>query len=144
MYARITTWLVLFLVASAVASPCTAGEARDGMLIHITAGPDDPHRVLMALHMAELMSTDHPTLVYLDIDAVYVVLKGATVLEHAPFPNSKQLLASLLDKGVQIMACPGCLQAAGKSADDLQEGIHVADKAAFFELTSGRVITLDY
>jgi hypothetical protein len=42
------------------------------------------------------------------------------------------------------MACPGCLKAAGKTAADLAPGIQVADKAAFFGFTKGRILTLDY
>jgi hypothetical protein len=36
------------------------------------------------------------------------------------------------------------LEAAGKSAEDLMEGIQVANKEAFFDFTDGRILTLDY
>ncbi len=137
--------IVAFALLLAVATPLPAADtAQDGVLIHITAGPDDPHRVLMALRMAELMSTDHPTVVYMDIDAVHVALKGATPLQHEPFADSATLLQKLIDNGVRIMACPGCLEAAGKSPEDLRKGISVAEKSAFFDFTDGRILTLDY
>jgi hypothetical protein len=34
----------------------------------------------------------------------------------------------LLNKGTTIMACPGCLKAAGKIPEDLREGIILTDK----------------
>lgn len=49
-----------------------------------------------------------------------------------------------MKKGIDIMACPGCLKAAGKSADDLMEGVMVADKEKFFNFTDGRILTIDY
>lgn len=45
---------------------------------------------------------------------------------------------------VTLMACPGCLKAAGKSVGDLAPGVKVAEKEAFFSFTRGRILTLDY
>ena len=43
-----------------------------------------------------------------------------------------------------LYACPGCLAAAGKTAEDLRKGVQLATKKVFFGFTSGRVLTLDY
>ena len=117
---------------------------RDGIFIHLSHGPEEPHRVLMALRMAELMAADKDVLVYLDITGIEVVLAGAEPIEHATFPASSEQIPRLLELGVPLYACPGCLQAAGKTADDLMEGIQVANKDAFFGFTEGRILTLDY
>jgi predicted peroxiredoxin len=117
---------------------------RDGVFIHVSHGADDPHRLLMALTMAKLMAADKDVLVYFDIKAVAVVLKDAPDLTYAHFQSSLALLAELKEKGVPLMACPGCLKAAGKTADDLAPGIRIADKDAFFSFTRGRILTLDY
>jgi len=42
------------------------------------------------------------------------------------------------------MACPSCLAEAGKTKEDLKEGIRIADKETFFDFTEGRIISLDY
>jgi hypothetical protein len=42
------------------------------------------------------------------------------------------------------MACPGCLRVAGKTENDLMEGVKIADKNKFFNFTSGRILTIDY
>jgi predicted peroxiredoxin len=118
--------------------------SRDGVFIHLSHGKDDPHRVLMALNMAVMMSEDHDVLVYCDIKGIEVVLKDAEDIAFSHFPTSKTSLAALAKKGVVVMACPGCLKAAGKTAEDLAPGIQVAKKDAFFSFTKGRILTLDY
>ena len=57
-----------------VMEPEVAAPPRDGVVIHISHGPEDAHRVLMALQMAVLMAADHDVLVYLDIHGIDVVL----------------------------------------------------------------------
>jgi predicted peroxiredoxin len=121
-----------------------AAETRDGVLIHVTHGTDDPHRVVMALNMARIMSADHPVLVYFDIKGIEVVVKDAEDISYAQFPSSKEQLSALAKQGVTLMACPGCLKAAGKTAEDLATGVQVAEKDKFFSFTAGRIIVLDY
>lgn len=118
--------------------------SRDGVLVHITHGNDDPHAVLMGLKKAVMMSEDHDVLVYFDVKGVEVVLKEAPDLAHAPFPSSKTQLKDLMEKGVGLLACPGCLKAAGKKPEDLMPGVQVAVKDAFFDFTRGRILTFAY
>lgn len=127
---------------TAVSQNQIAGD--DGMLIHITHGYGDAHRVLMALQMARIMSDEKKVLVYLDIEAVQFVLKNSKDIMYQPFPTAHTQLSYLMEHGVTIMACPGCLQAAGKSKDDLMPGINVASKEAFYNFADGKIITLDY
>ena len=97
-------------------APPPETAARDGMFIHITAGIDNPHRVAMALNMATIMSEDKDVILYFDIKGIEVVLKDSPDITYAQFPGSKAQLAALAEKGITIMACPGCLKAAGKTA----------------------------
>lgn len=133
--------LIAILVFS---GPASGAEKRDGVFIHISHGAESAHRVLMALNMANMWAEDHPVLVYFDIKGIDVVLKDAKDITYAHFPSAKTALANLLKKGVVVMACPGCLKAAGKTPADLAAGIKVADKKQFFGFTEGRIITLDY
>lgn len=116
----------------------------DGVFLHISSGPEEPHRVLMALKMAELMAADKEVLVYFDIKGIEVVLADADDIAYTEFLSSKAQLANLMELGVPLYACPGCLKAAGKSPEDLAEGIQVANKDAFFDFTEGRILSLDY
>ncbi len=107
-------------------------------------GTDDPHRLLMALSMATMMSEDHDVLVYFDIKGIEAVLKDAGDISYSHFTPSKAQLAELQRRGITLMACPGCLKAAGKTAADLAPGVQVAEKARLFSFTKGRILTLDY
>lgn len=117
---------------------------KDGVFIHITAGYENPHRVLMPLKMALNMSKDKNVLIYLDIEAPKLVVKNAQDLNHGDFENLKTYLKMLLDAGVGIYACPTCLKLAGYEEKDLIDGIKIAQKDRFFDFTKGRIITLDY
>ena len=117
---------------------------KDGVFIHITVVPEDNHRLLMPLKMASMMRDTHDVAVYLDINGVLAVLKDSPDVTHETFPSSQTLLKELIEAGVPVMACPGCLKAAGKTPEDLMDGVKVADKATFFNFTKGRILTIDY
>ncbi len=148
------TKTILFLVLTALAVSCnpTATETpmneekpSDGIFIHLSHGPEDPHRVLMALRMAEIMSEDKDVLVYLDIKAVHVVLKDSeNITMEGDFPESHKQLRTLIEKGVELQVCPGCLKAAGRSPEDVMDGVSIADKEKFFNFTEGRILSLSY
>lgn len=137
--------LSLLVASLLLALPVSSQEApRDGVFIHISHGPTDAHRALMGLTMATRMAADKDVLVYLDIDAVHLVLKDATPVTQEVFKSSDVLIRQLLEAKVTVMACPTCLMVAGKKPSDLIEGVQVADKEAFFSFTAGRILTLDY
>lgn len=122
----------------------TMVAARDGVFYHISSGMDNPHKVVMALKMANLMAEDKDVLVYFDIKGIEVVLNDAEDISYPTFPTASESLEKLLDRGLAVYACPSCLEAAGKSEADLRPGIKSANKEAFFSFTQGRIITLDY
>jgi predicted peroxiredoxin len=131
----------------AIALPLHSEDAvpTDGAFIHLSAGPDNPHRVLMALKMAVVMAEGNKdVLVYCDIEAVKLLLKDAPDVTHNAFDSSAALLAKLAKMNVPVRACPSCLKAAGKTPEDLLPGIKTADRDEFFSFTKGRILTLDY
>jgi predicted peroxiredoxin len=138
------SFFVLMLLFACQSSNNQTSNQKDGVFIHISHGSEDAHRVLMGLQMATLMSETQDVLVYFDIKGIEVVLNNAEDLTFSHFPSSKTNLKTLLEKGVTVYACPGCLKAAGKTADDLMEGINVAEKDGFFNFTKGRILTIDY
>ena len=116
----------------------------DGVFIHISEGYEDAHRALMPLKMATIMADDKDVLIYMDIHAVNLLVKGAGDLTHDGFESAHTYIKQLVDMGVGIYACPTCLEVAGFAADDLMSGIQTAQKDKFFNFTEGRIITLDY
>ncbi len=139
-------WVVgLVGLAAGCRAPGPAdGAPRDGVFIHITRGADDPHAALMGLRMATLMAAERDVLVYCDLKGVEVVLADAPDLRHADFESARTLLRGLLDRGVPVLVCPGCLRAAGHRPEDVEPGVQMADKDRFFSFTRGRILTLDY
>lgn len=138
---------ILYAVSGCVvdnSSQVIAEKHRDGVFIHVSHGPEAPQRVAMALSMAEKMSEDRDVLVYFDITGVQVVLNDSVDIAFGQFASSKTQLKKLLEKGVGLYVCPGCLQAAGKSGADVLEGVEIAEKEAFFDFTKGRILSLDY
>lgn len=119
-------------------------KPKDGVIIHISEGYNDPHKVLMPMKMAVMMAEDKDVLVYLDINAVELLVKGAKDLEHKDFDTFQTYLKQLIDKKAGVYACPTCLKAAGFKPEDLLEGVQTAQKDKFFNFTEGRIITLDY
>jgi predicted peroxiredoxin len=118
--------------------------ANDGLFLHISSGYDNPHKVLMALKMAVMMSMDKDVIVYIDIKGVEMLVKKSKDIKFKDFPTLFELLDQLAAKKVTVMACPTCLKIAGFKPEDLRPGIIVAQKDKFFNFTKGRIVTLDY
>lgn len=140
-------WLFLVglvLLGGIAAMKAPGPEQRDGIFIHVSHGTDEPHRVAMALRMAEIMEGQRDVLVYFDIGGIDACLKNAPDIQLSRMPSSKAQIQKLIARKVTIMACPACLQAAGKTRGDLDEGIQIADKDKFFTFTKGRILTIDY
>ena len=125
-------------------SAMTVNSVRDGIFIHITESYNDPHRVLMPLKMAAMMSMDKDVIVYMDIRAVELLVKGAKDMNFADFESAQTYIRQLIDNKVIVCACPTCLKIAGFKPEDLIDGVQVAMKDKFFNFTKGRIITLDY
>ena len=119
-------------------------KVKDGVFIHISEGENDPHKVLMPLKMALLMSEDKDVLVYMDIKAAELCVNEAEDIEHPEFDSFKSYIKQLKEAGVGLYVCPSCLKIAGLNPEDLIEGIDIASKDRFFDFTEGRILSLDY
>jgi predicted peroxiredoxin len=122
----------------------TAEKPKDGAFIHISKGSEDTHAVLMALMLADKFSTSNDVLVFFDKQGIEMVVKGAPNLQMEPFDDSDTIFGRLLERNVEILACPACLKKAGYGEEDLREGVKIAEKEHFFDFTEGRILTLDY
>jgi len=87
-----------------------SAPVKDGVFIHITESYNDPHRVLMPLKMAVLMSTDKDVIVYLDIHAVEMLVKGARDMTYADFESFQTYIAQLTRKGGWSLCLPHLLE----------------------------------
>jgi predicted peroxiredoxin len=119
----------------------TQPKLRDGVNIRISQGTDYPHRVLMALRIAEVVSGVHDVLVYLDIKGNELALEDKPDIQLEEFSSSKIQLQRLAEEKVTLMACPSCLKATGKLPSDLVPEVKIADKDLFFTCAKGRILT---
>lgn len=119
-------------------------DVRDGLFIHITKGYEHAHEILMPLKMASMMAQDRDVLVYMDIEAVKLLVKDAKDIQYADFESAHTYIAKIKELGGTVMACPTCLKIAGFKPEDLREGVEIANKDKFFNFTKGRILTLDY
>lgn len=121
-----------------------AEKKTDGVFIHISKGAEDTHDVLMALMLADKFSTTNDVLVFFDKDGIDMVTDGAPNLEMEPFDSSDDIFGRLVNRGVQILACPACMKISGLEKSDLRNGFTIAEKERFLDFTEGRILTLDY
>lgn len=132
--------------SQAAGAEMKAPRPNDGIFVHLTQGRKDPHRVWMALNMAMMMSDakDKDVCVYLDIDAVEVVVDKEKDVQFKDKLSAKTMIKRLLTARVPVYVCPGCLQVAGFTPEELMPGVRLADKNGFFDFTEGRILTIDY
>ena len=124
--------------------PSSPEPKTDGAFIHISKGAEDAHTVLMALMLADKFSTSNDVLLFFDKKGIDMVVEGAPNLEMDPFDDSDEIFERMLERHVEILACPACLKASGYEESDLRKGVKIAEKERFFDFTEGRILTLDY
>ena len=83
-------------------------------------------------------------IMFLDIEAVHLLVEGAPDVAMEGFPSSHEQIKKLIDAGVVIQACPTCLKVAGYSEENLMEGVILANKEKFFTFTQGKILSIDY
>lgn len=129
-------------VETATITPPSSG--KNGVLIHMTEGPQDRFKVCLALKVAEDMAAENEVLVYMDHRATEVAFKATKDFEWNPFPKYKAQIAKLKQMGVRLTVCRPCLDAFFAKAADVMPEVEVVNPADIANFTSGRVMTLDY
>lgn len=142
IYTLLSLYILLTIPAFAQSSE---GSVRDGVLIHITHGREDAHRLLMGFKMAlNMADAGKDVIIYCDIEAVKVLTEKAKDVKHKDFPSLDEMITKLNAMGVKIMACPTCMKVAGINEKQLRKEVLVANRDYFFNFTKGRILTLDY
>ena len=140
----LATCVVILLITPIAHAQLEVNPPREGVFFHIKSGTEDAHTILMPLSLALKMAATTDVVLFFDIKGIHVVLKDAPDLQYSSFESSHILLKKLLEQGIGVYVCPMCLNAEGKSADDLMEGVQVMTPEVFFGFTKGRILTLDY
>jgi predicted peroxiredoxin len=109
------------LGATCLAVPAFAG-ATDPLFVNLTT--DDPHRAMMGIGFAQKqLERGHPVSIFFNDRGVHVVS-----LKHAgTFSEHQKVIAGMLAKGGQIIACPTCIKHFGIAEADLVPGAVVGN-----------------
>lgn len=116
----------------------------DGVFIHVSSGYNNPQKASMALSLAVKMAESQDVTLFFDIEGVKLLTKDSEDIQMKNFMTVHSALDTLIQKDVQIMACPMCMAKANIKTEQLKEGILVAEAEKFFSFTKGRILTLDY
>jgi predicted peroxiredoxin len=120
------------------------GQMNEKLLVHLSSGIDEPHSLMMGLQKAmTAQDAGNEVFVFMDVHATQLALKS-TNLQFADFAPSQDLIASLIDKGVNIYVCPHCLMVNGGKIEDVQAGIQPLSMDALMNFMNGGVTALDY
>ena len=110
------------------------GEARQSLLIKVTAGGDAPERCSQAFTVAGTAAASSiPVSLWLTGEAAWFALPGRAAEFSLPHAASlAELLESVLQWG-QVTLCTQCAERRGIGSADLLPGIRMGGAAAFIE-----------
>lgn len=115
------------------------------LMVHISSGVDEPHSQMMGLQKAlKAKEAGSDVFLFMDVKATDLALKS-TNINFADFPPSQELIATLIEKGVEVYVCPHCLMVNGNKMDEVQDEIKELTMESMMKFSSGGgVTTLDY
>ena len=143
--------LLSFLVSTTIVNDnkqsATTSEnmMKNKLIVHISSGVDNPHAQMMGLQKAlKAKEAGSEVFLFMDVKATDLALKSTNV-KFADFPSSPELIADLIDKGVDVYVCPHCLMVNGNNMSEVQTGIKELAMDSMMKFSNGSgVTTLDY
>lgn len=114
--------LVLVLASQPLGKTATA-ETAETLIVNLTS--DDVWTAQMALGFAKAIREDgHDVVLYLNVRAVGFA--NESIPQHRTALTGKtphELIAELIEAGVQVFVCPGCTRQAGLDIDQRLDGV---------------------
>lgn len=121
-------------------------EAKGIVLINITSGKEDLHAVTMACQLAGHALDDGRTVVlFLNVRAPEFArqdLSEEFVLRDNP--PLRDMLASLMARGAQMVVCPHCMEVMGVGEGDLIKGARAASRQTLFAHLGPDTVVFSY
>ena len=147
----VTSLLLSFLVSTVIASNNKQSHnASDKMMhgklmVHISSDVTVPHSQMMGLQKAlNAKEEGSEVFLFMDVKATSLALK-TTNIKFADFAPSQELIADLIEKGVEVYVCPHCLMVNGNNMGEVQPGIQELTMESMMKFSNGGgVTTLDY
>ena len=118
---------------------------REGVVIHLTKGPNNPDIVIIAMNLAIVMSEKQNVIVYLDCDGVKSFFSDSPDMNYGYYQSTLVAVRNLsVMDNVKILASKTSLRAASKSAENLIKGITAINDEELADLIKGNFFTIDY
>lgn len=114
--------LAVLLTIGALAALPAAAETEGTLIVNLTT--DESHRADMAMAFSKgMMERGHPIVVWLNDKGVLIAAQ-----EHAgKFAAQQETLATLINDGATVIACPMCMKHYGVAETDLLDGVQVGN-----------------
>jgi predicted peroxiredoxin len=147
---RTSTLLVLLVALALLATGCgpvsAAREGKPVAVVNLTAGPQQTHRVWMALRLAEhLVESGRAVIVFLNVDAAPLASrKLGEDVGLAGKPPLREMVAMLSKKGVTILVCPECAELTGVAEADLVPGAKMATRESLLGPLDDSAVVFSY
>lgn len=123
----------------------TAASSASSMFFNITSGPENPHPVTMALQLAGHALDDNRSVVlFFNVRGVLIpTIQLPDTLAFGDRPI-KEMLADLIERGVEVHVCPHCMSALEVDATDLIAGARVTNREMLFSNLMGNTAVFTY
>ena len=111
-----------------------AASAKAVLVLNVTSGAEDLHRVTMALQLAgHALDDGRDVLVFLNVRApVFATKNCPDSMAFRRNPPIREMLASLMERGAKVHVCPHCMMAMGVAESDLMPGAEVTTREKLF------------
>ena len=106
---------------------------RHTVVFNITSGSDDSHPVTMAMQLAgHALDDGRNVVLFFNVKGVQVAVKGVPLMGYRQTWLVADKLAELQKRGAVVLVCPHCMKVESIAADDLVDGVQVADRKKLF------------
>jgi predicted peroxiredoxin len=116
------------------------------LLLNVVSDPrEDPHAVTMALQLAgHALDDGRHVVLFFNVKGVNAATRSLDPeLAHRAEPIG-QMLADLVERGVEVQVCPHCMKAEGIRADQLIDGATKTDRATLFSRIGPNTVVFTY
>lgn len=144
---KLGTAIVISAFVLATTFEATPAAAEDQASFFYNMTEDDSWTTGMALAQASVAaSRGHSVTVFLNIRAVNLANQNAIQSPWGPSGKTPaQAIATLIADGHTVLICGGCMKVAGLSADDLIDGVQIANPdLTFGAMTAPETIVISY
>lgn len=117
------------------------------LLITLTCGRNDPEKATVAFNVATTaIMSDMEVLVAMSSEGSTLSVKNGAADEIAVpgMPSLKELMATFVENGGQMIVCTPCFMKRGYQEEDLREGVTLAGAAKVVEFISQGAATLSF